>query len=191
MSTMTYVLAGLGALAVVLICLFPVAPMWVKAGVVYIASGLLAAIMAVLILRSVIALASYVGTGRTVWILPNVLADDKPLSELFNPLVAVQEPPARDSTLAWAKHLGVRLVVGGLAAAFVMVLLRNAPDRDTVRREAGRYRDELFDLLKVNDRKLLSQGKNETKGSAAGNDSVPPPAQGGGEEGNDQREEEL
>lgn len=162
MSTMTYVLAGLAAISVILICLFPVAPFWFKAGVLYVATGLLTGITALLTLRGFMAIVSYIATGRTVWVLPNLLAEDKPISELFRPIVGVQEPPPLTSKGAWMKHIGMRALVGVLLGIFTLVLMRNAPDRASVKREAGRYRDEIFDWL-ISDRKMIG---SHQKGSS-------------------------
>ena len=160
MSAMTYILAGLAAASVILICLFPIAPYWFKAGVLYVASGLLAMIFGLLILRGIMAVVSYVATGRTVWFLPNILADDKPISELFKPVVAVQEPEPLTSRKTIIKHYLSRLIVGAMCVAFTLVLMHNAPDRASVQREAGRYRDEIFDWL-ISDRRMISAGQGQ------------------------------
>lgn len=63
------------AVVVVGACLFPLAPNWVKIGVFYLTAGLLCLILATLALRSALALSSWLLTGRTLWLLPNVLSE--------------------------------------------------------------------------------------------------------------------
>lgn len=156
---MVYVLSALAAVGVVLVCLFPVAPSCVKAGVVYFLMGLLILLMGVLVLRAIIAAVSWIGTGRTVWILPNALADDKPMSELFSPVVAVQEPDLKvGDKMGYAKHLLLRALTGALLAGVTYILYTKSPGSDKVRQSAFKYRDELFDMLHVNDQNLLTKG---------------------------------
>lgn len=158
-SAMVYVLSALAAIGVVLVCLFPVAPSWVKAGVVYLLMGLLTVLMGVLVLRSIVAAVSWIGTGRTVWILPNALADDKPMSELFSPMIAVQEPDIKvGDKSGYAKHLLLRALTASLLAGVTYILYTKSPGSDRVKQSAFRYRDELFDMLHVNDQKLLTKG---------------------------------
>jgi len=158
-SPLVYVFSALAAMGVILVCLFPVAPSWFKAGVVYFLAALLSLILLTLALRAAIAAASYIGTGRTVWVLPNALADDKPLSELFTPLVAVDEPTVSGTkarVVHYVTRIGLALVLGGLT----YVLYTHSPGKDTVRRNAFKYRDEIFDMLNVhNDPKLLTKGE--------------------------------
>ena len=73
-SPWVYVVAAAAAVGVILVCLFPMAPAWFKIGVVYVLAGLLSVMMFVLAMRVAIAAVSYIGTGRTVWLLPNALA---------------------------------------------------------------------------------------------------------------------
>lgn len=74
-SPWTYVIAVLGVLGVLLACLFPLAPYPVKAAVFYLAASLLAVILGILTLRLLLASVSWVVSGHTVWLLPNILSD--------------------------------------------------------------------------------------------------------------------
>lgn len=171
-SALVYALSALAAVGVVLLCLFPIAPAFVKAGVVYLLMGLLIVILGMLLLRAIMAAVSWIGTGRTIWIFPNALADDKPISELFSPLIDVQEPNIRSGDkYGWAKHVLLRVGVGALLAGVTYILYTKSPGSDKVRQNAFKYRDELFDYLNVhNDRKLLTNedtGGTSGKGAAA------------------------
>ena len=63
------------AVAVLGACLFPLAPNWAKLGVFYASSGLLMAILALLLLRSVLAVSTVLASGRTLWLLPNLMSE--------------------------------------------------------------------------------------------------------------------
>jgi len=134
--------------------------------------------MGTLILRAIIAAVSWIGTGRTVWILPNALADDKPLSELFTPLIDVQEANIRSrDKYGWFKHILLRVGVGALLAGITYILYTKSPGSDKVRQNAFKYRDEIFDYLNVhNDRKLLT---NKDGGGASGKGAAGAGAAGG------------
>jgi translocation protein SEC62 len=172
-SALVYALSALAAVGVVLLCLFPIAPAFVKAGVVYLLMGLLIIMMGTLLLRAIIAAVSWIGTGRTVWILPNALADDKPISELFSPLIDVEEPNIRSGDkFGQVRHVLLRVGTAVLLAGVTYILYTKSPGSDKVRQSAFKYRDELFDYLNVhNDRKLLTNteggGKENSGGAAA------------------------
>jgi len=159
--TWVYIVSALCAVGVILVCLFPVAPSWIKIGVVYMLSGLLVVLIGALLVRAFIALTSYIFTGNTVWVLPNVLDDNKPVSELFLPLIAIEEPDTSTMrALAW--HWVTRVSVAGSVAALTWVLYTHSPGQEAVKRNAFKYRDELFEFLNVhNTRNMISKG-NET-----------------------------
>lgn len=62
-------------MGVIAACCFPLAPNWVKVWVFYLSAGLLMLILATLALRSAVALATWLASGRTVWLLPNLLSE--------------------------------------------------------------------------------------------------------------------
>lgn len=68
------------AVGVVGACLFPLAPNWAKVGVFYLSSGLLFLILGVLLVRAALALVTWIATGNTVWLLPNLSSEASPLS---------------------------------------------------------------------------------------------------------------
>lgn len=179
-STAVYVMAALGALGVVAVCLFPIAPSWLKIAVVYFLMALLVILVGFLVLRAFVAAATWIVTGRTLWVLPNAMADDKPIGELFSPLIAVEEPKLDGSAAAKAKHLALRGATAAGIAAVIFVLYTKSPGADKLRANAGKYRDEIFDMLNVhNDRGLLKGNVTEAAAAAAaagGNDTA---AEGG------------
>ncbi|RMZ57486.1 hypothetical protein APUTEX25_003729, partial [Auxenochlorella protothecoides] len=136
----------LGMAGVLAACLFPLAPYGIKVTVFYLASGLLTVILGTLVLRLFVAATSWILTGKTLWLLPNVLSEEVPLSGLLKPLVSVQQP---DEDKAWANSWLARLSVGVSLASLIFVLYTHSPPKGTVTAEASRYRDELFDLFNI------------------------------------------
>lgn len=167
-SPMVYVFSVLAALGVILVTLFPLTPNWFKAGVVYFLATLLSVIVFTLVIRAVIAAVSYIGTGRTVWVLPNALADDKPLSELFSPLIDVVEPEIAAGGRARATHYLTRLALAAVLGGVTWVLYTRAPGKEGLRKNAFKYRDDLFDLFNVNnDPKLITKGNSTDSGAGS------------------------
>ena len=98
---------------VMAVTLFPVAPYKVKVGVVYTAMGLLALLFALTVLRLVLFVFIWIPTGRSVWLLPNLYAEDIPITHIFTPLI--QETPKAKP--AAAKKLEAAAPPGGAAGA--------------------------------------------------------------------------
>ena len=74
-SPWRFLFAVLLVIVVLLLCLFPLAPQPVKLGVVYLSMTLLIVIFTVIAIRSVIAAVTWISTGRTLWLFPNMLSD--------------------------------------------------------------------------------------------------------------------
>ncbi|PRW58596.1 Translocation sec62 [Chlorella sorokiniana] len=147
-SPWAYVWTALIPLAVVGACLFPLAPNWAKVGVFYLTAGLLALILGVLALRSVVALATWLVSGRTLWLLPNVMSEELPISQIFKPLVSVSKPEEGKGS-KWGNHPLTRAAVGAAVGALLFVLYRHSPDSAAIKKETSRYRDDLMDWLGV------------------------------------------
>jgi hypothetical protein len=56
-------------------CLFPLAPNWAKIAVFYLSSGLLALLLGSLLLRGAVAAATWIVSGHTLWLLPNIMSE--------------------------------------------------------------------------------------------------------------------
>jgi translocation protein SEC62 len=161
--TWVYIVSALCAVGVILICLFPVAPSWIKIGVVYMLSGILALMVGSLLIRGFIALTSYIFTGNTVWILPNVLDDNKPVSELFTPLIAIEEPDV-STKKALAMHWLTRVLVASAVGVLGYVLYTKSPGQEALKKNTFKYRDELFEFLNVhNTRNMIGNAANKTE----------------------------
>ncbi|KAL4437010.1 hypothetical protein ABPG75_004149 [Micractinium tetrahymenae] len=163
-SPWAWVWTALIPLVVVGACLFPLAPNWAKVAVFYLSSGLLFLILGVLLIRSVLALVTWVATGNTVWLLPNLSSEEVPITQLHKPFVSVKRPAA-DAPRKWSNHPLTRLAVGAAAAGLLYVLYSHAPDKASITTEATRYRDEVMDWLG-----LQREGQQRLgNGTAAGN----------------------
>lgn len=160
--TWVYVVSALCAVGVILLCLFPVAPSWIKIGVVYLLSGVLGVMIGSLVVRGFIALTSFIFTGNTVWILPNVLDDNIPVSQLFKPLISIEEPDI-ETPKALAKHWLTRLAVAASVGAITYILYTRSPGQEAVKRNAFKYRDELFEFLNVHNTRNMIAGENKTE----------------------------
>jgi translocation protein SEC62 len=161
MPTWVYVVSALCAVGVVLLCLFPVAPTWVKIGVMYFSTTVLAVVTSLLVIRMVIALLSYIVSGRTVWVYPNVLDDTLSFWDAFKPVLGV-EVPELSTTKDRLKHYAARLVMAVTVGIVTVVLYQNTPGQESLKKNVGRYRDDLFDYFNVyNNRDMLGDGKKE------------------------------
>lgn len=168
-SPWAWIWTALIPLGVVGACLFPLAPNWAKVAVFYLSSGLLFLILGVLLIRSVLALVTWVATGNTVWLLPNLSSEDVPITQLHKPFISV-ERPAADAPRKWANHPLTRLAVGAAVAGLLYVLYSHAPDKASITTEASRYRDEVMDWLGLQreGQQRLGNG-TDAKNAAAGN----------------------
>jgi translocation protein SEC62 len=168
--TWVYVVSALCAIGVVLLCLFPVAPTWVKIAVMYMSTVLLAAIVGFLVVRGIIALITYILMGSTVWVLPNSLDDNLPWRECFKPLVSVERPEL-NTRGDKAKHYAMRAVVMVGVGILTYILYLQTPGQDVLKKNVGRYRDDLFDYFNVyNNRDMLGDG---SKNGSAEEDRPP------------------
>ena len=164
--TWVYVVSALCAVGVVLVCLFPVAPSWIKIAVMYASTTLLGFIVSFLGVRGVIALMSYILTGRTVWVLPNSLDDNLSWKDSLKPLVGV-ELPELSTKGDKLRHYGTRLVVTVVVGILTHVMYQHTPGQESLKQNYGRYRDDLFDYFNVyNNRDMIGDGKKDDADSS-------------------------
>lgn len=83
--TLQYMLLGVVILAVLAGCMFPAWPLWAKFGVWYLASGLLALLLFITILRVVVAIVFWV-VGFDFWIFPNFFDEYAGILDSFLPV---------------------------------------------------------------------------------------------------------
>jgi translocation protein SEC62 len=121
-------------------CLFPVFPHWCKLGVLYTCLAFLTLIFGVLILRAAIFTVFWLILGKRIWFLPNILAEEATLSELFHfmPDLKDEEPPPKWSTrIAFA-------AVAGVLIWFVAVHGPNEQARARYQKKASNIIDDIL-----------------------------------------------
>lgn len=163
-SIWTYVWTALIPLVVLGACLFPLAPNWAKIGVFYLSSGLLVLLLGALLLRSLLAAVTWIVSGRTVWLLPNLMSEELPVSQIFKPLISLERPA--EGASKWANHPLTRLGVGAALGGLVYLLYSHSPNTASMATEASRYRDDLMDWLGVQREGYQRLAANNTAGNA-------------------------
>ncbi|KDD76972.1 hypothetical protein H632_c51p1 [Helicosporidium sp. ATCC 50920] len=164
-SKWTPVLTGLGLLGVLLACLFPIAPSFIKAGVFYAAASLLSLILLILAVRCALAVGVWLLLGQVLWLLPNLLSEELPIAQLFSPLLQLQAPQHAGS---WVNHPATRAAVASSLLSTGYVMYSHAPSTEAVANEAVRYRDELFDFFNINARSTIAGRVEEEEGGESG-----------------------
>eukprot|EP00262_Sarcandra_glabra_P014817 TRINITY_DN441_c0_g2_i1.p1 TRINITY_DN441_c0_g2~~TRINITY_DN441_c0_g2_i1.p1 ORF type:complete len:359 (+),score=63.14 TRINITY_DN441_c0_g2_i1:165-1241(+) len=130
------------------ICLFPVFPYQFKLIVLYSCAGILLLIFSLLFLRCTIFGAIWIILGKRVWFLPNILAEEATLSELFRfwPKKDEEERPK------WT----ARLTYAILAVLVILLLRHHAPDEAARARYQRRVSNIIDDVLEWSPRLALS-----------------------------------
>lgn len=178
-SLWTYVWTALIPLGVLGACLFPLAPNWAKVAVFYLSSGLLILILGLLLLRGTLAAVTWIVSGRTLWLLPNLLSEELPITQIFKPLLSVQHPAENASK--WSSHPLTRVAVGAALGGFLYVLYSHSPNAASIGNEATRYRDDLMDWLGVQ-REGYQRLSNNSSAAVNATDAAAANATAAGEE---------
>ena len=74
------------AILVMLMCLFPLAPIWFKKIILYLCVAILSLFTVIILVRAVVFAAVWLVSGRHFWILPNIASDEIPINEVFSPM---------------------------------------------------------------------------------------------------------
>eukprot|EP00884_Botryococcus_braunii_P003901 jgi/Botrbrau1/13511/Bobra.0082s0104.1 len=171
-SPWLYFFSALVVVAVIAACLFPLAPYWLRLTVVYAAMTLLTLIFVILIIRSLIALVTWVTSGYTLWLFPYLLAEDKGITEAFWPIFEVEKPEEGKGSQWWLR--AIFAIVLGLCIYGSIVY---APDTGQVRDATKHAHDAILEMLNLHDAgmgKLGTGRANETNaGPTAGSHKGP------------------
>ncbi|KAG0574631.1 hypothetical protein KC19_VG278100 [Ceratodon purpureus] len=121
-------------------CLFPVFPHWCKLGVLYFCLAFLTLIFGVLILRTAIFSILWLTLSKRVWFLPNILAEEATLSELFQfmPDFKDDDPPPKWST---------RIAFGSVAALIIWFVVVHGPNEQARARYQKKASNIIDDIL--------------------------------------------
>mmetsp|Transcript_3390 Transcript_3390/g.8399 ORF Transcript_3390/g.8399 Transcript_3390/m.8399 type:complete len:335 (+) Transcript_3390:57-1061(+) len=158
-------------LLVIACCLFPLAPFKVKQGVFYTSLTMLSAIFAIVGFRCAVYALIWTVAGKYVWIVPNLFADNVPITEVFSPFV--EEERNKHGKPYPAPALSKRIV----AVAGLLYLLwfsyRNTPEKGYGAKLRSSS-DNLFDYLLEHgslNRRIQDDSANTGGGDEAAKDS--------------------
>lgn len=161
-SPWLFVGAVASAVAVLLICLFPLAPYQIKIAVVYISATLLILLFGAIFVRAVVAGITWSCAGRCVWLLPNMLSDTVGLDEAFWPLIEIEE--VDESWIWYSSHLQWRLAFAATVATVIYGLLQVGPGKGDLTSGARATHDQVLEWLNLQEAqyKQLGEASNET-----------------------------
>ena len=149
MSWTAILLSCLAAFAIVLMCLFPLAPIWMKKMVLYTCLSILGLFFVVFVVRTVVFAVVWLLTGRHFWILPNITSDEIPIDEVFSPMWEFDDLDASGNVVG---RIGAvkRLGLAGALAAVLVGLYKIAPE-NTKAINIHKAHDSILDLFDLND----------------------------------------
>ncbi|KAF6255893.1 hypothetical protein COO60DRAFT_1702590 [Scenedesmus sp. NREL 46B-D3] len=192
-GTMFYLLSALVVVGVIGVTLFPLAPHWVRLTVLYLLSGLLSVLLGTMALRYVVWFGAWLATGAHFWLLPNMMSEELPITELFSPLVscAAAAPDDKSSSLA------LRGAAAAVLAAGCYGLYAVGPNAETVKDNLQGARDSVLNYFDLVDsmRQGIGNGTNTTgiqlnntkaaggRGGSSRGSGTAGPAAGGAEAG--------
>ncbi|XP_024398141.1 uncharacterized protein [Physcomitrium patens] len=121
-------------------CLFPIFPHWCKLGVLYFFLAFLTLIFGVLTLRALIFAIFWLALGKRMWFLPNILAEEATMSELFQfmPDSKDDEPSPKWST---------RIAFGAVAGLIIWLVLVHGPNEAARARYQKKASNIIDDIL--------------------------------------------
>lgn len=171
-----YLGSYVAVLLVIGMCLFPLAPYSVKLGVFYTSLTSLTCILGIVGVRVLVYCAIWTALGKYVWIIPNLFADNVPLTEIFVPFF--EEEKNKYGKPFPAPPATKRLAAFGVLLLALLGAYRNTPEKGY----GAKFRsssDELFDFL-------VAQSSLQRIDGAAGSAGQGGPVEGGAEaEGGD------
>ena len=126
MSWTFVIISFLVAFMVILMCLFPLSPIWFKKLILYFCLAILGLFFVVGVVRVFVFAVVWIVFGRHFWVLPNITSDEIPIDEVFSPMWAFDDLDANGNVVGKISAIN-RLAAAGSAAA--------APD--AVRDRAG------------------------------------------------------
>jgi translocation protein SEC62 len=142
MSWASVAVSAAFALGVVLMCLFPLAPIWFKKVILYVCLAILGTFAVVFSVRAIVFALVWIVLGEHFWILPNLTDDEIPINELFTP------PWGFDRS---AKKIGLLQRILGLSigGAVVFGLYRVAPETGGARVMTLTAHDAILDMFNL------------------------------------------
>ena len=91
MSWTFVIISFLVAFMVILMCLFPLSPIWFKKLILYFCLAILGLFFVVGVVRVFVFAVVWIVFGRHFWVLPNITSDEIPIDEVFSPMWAFDD----------------------------------------------------------------------------------------------------
>ena len=139
----------LAAFVVVLMCLFPLAPIWMKKIVLYTCISILGVFFFIFVVRTAVFAVVWLLTGRHFWILPNITSDEIPIDEVFSPMWEFDDLDASGNVVGRINAVK-RLGLAGALTAVLVGLYKIAPE-NTKAINIHKAHDSILDLFDLND----------------------------------------
>jgi len=179
MSWTFVIISFLVAFMVILMCLFPLSPIWFKKLILYFCLAILGLFFVVGVVRVFVFAVVWIVFGRHFWVLPNITSDEIPIDEVFSPMWAFDDLDAGGNVVGKIPALN-RLAAAGSAAAVLAALYAIAPEKGSAIKSINRAHGSILDLFDLYDtpKGLAGAAANAT---AAGNETD---AAGGAPAGN-------
>ncbi|KAK9839798.1 hypothetical protein WJX81_002420 [Elliptochloris bilobata] len=164
-SPWLFALSALLVVVVMALCLFPLAPHWVKLAAVYLSMTLLCLIFAVLLVRGLLALVTWVALGRCLWLFPFLLSEDKGIDQAFWPIFELEDEREGKGRSHWLTRVALAAALG----ASVWALHVYAPDRTRLTGAVRGGHDAILEMLNLHDRSMerLGTGADGKAGNAS------------------------
>ena len=159
------IMSWIVALIVIAICLFPLAPHWVKLVVFYSSLSLLAFIAVLCVVRLILYGALWTAVGRHMWLFPNLFSDTVPIEQIFSPIFE-EDVDYRTGKPFPAPLWYNRLVSVAAAGGAMYVVYSIAPEEGYGVKMKSQH-DDLLEFFGIEDN--LSIKGNATAEAAAAN----------------------
>jgi hypothetical protein len=142
-----------GAAAMLLGCaavpLYPLAPHPVRLAVLYLLLALLTVIVGTITVRAIVFSAVWILTGYSLWLLPNLLSEEVPLSQVLKPYVTLKAPKATSDARKKGLRVAARVGAGAAVLALGALLARHGPSGGELRKAAGEANDALLAYMET------------------------------------------
>ena len=151
------------AILVMLMCLFPLAPIWFKKIILYLCVAILTLFTVIIMVRAVVFAAVWLVSGRHFWILPNIASDEIPINEVFSPMWMFDDLDASGNVVG---KIGLvqRILGTGVLSGTVYGVYKIAPEKTQALKIVGRAHDAILEQFHL--KKGFLDGSNETSANA-------------------------
>lgn len=151
MSWAFVIVSFLVAFAVILMCLFPLSPVWFKKAILYTCLSILGTFFVIFVVRAIVFAIVWIVFGRHFWILPNISSDEIPIDEIFSPMYAFDDLDPRTGEVVGRIPTLKRLLAAGTAGLMLAGLYRIAPEKGSAIKSINRAHGSILDLFDLYD----------------------------------------